>query len=63
VPEFIGTLGVAAYGLIPLAASITIYVTILTYLNIAVSRFLTVDLHQGNYKKVNKTWAKYQSIP
>jgi len=57
VPYFIGTLGVAAYGLIPLATSITGYVTLLTdSLNVAVSRFLTVDLHQRNYEKANKTF-------
>jgi membrane protein EpsK len=48
---------VAAYGLIPLATSFTSYVTILTdSLNIAVSRFLTVDLHQKNYQKANRTF-------
>lgn len=57
VPFFIGTLGVAAYGLIPLATSLTSYVTILTdSLNVAVSRFLTVDLHKGNYGIANKTF-------
>jgi O-antigen/teichoic acid export membrane protein len=57
VPYFIGTLGVAAYGLIPLATSLTSYVTILTdSLNTAVSRFLTVDLHRGDYEKVNRTF-------
>jgi O-antigen/teichoic acid export membrane protein len=57
VPYFIGTLGVAAYGLIPLATSFTSYVTILTdSLNIAVSRFLTVDIHQKNFEKANRTF-------
>ncbi len=57
VPYFIGTLGVAAYGLIPLATSLTSYVTILTdALNVAVSRFLTVDLHRQDYKKANQTF-------
>ena len=57
VPYFIGTLGIAAYGLIPLATSLTSYVTILTdSLNVAVSRFLTVDLHRGDYGKANKTF-------
>jgi membrane protein EpsK len=45
VPYFIDTLGVAAYGLIPLATSITGYVAIVVQsLNTAVFRFLTVDL-------------------
>ncbi len=57
VPYFIGTLGIAAYGLIPLATSLTSYVTILTdSLNVAVSRFLTVDLHRQDYKKANQTF-------
>jgi O-antigen/teichoic acid export membrane protein len=57
VPYFIGTLGIAAYGLIPLATSLTSYVTILTdSLNVAVSRFLTVDLQRQDYKKANKTF-------
>ena len=57
VPYFIGTLGIAAYGLIPLATSLTSYVTILTdSLNIAVSRFLTVDLQRQDYEKANKTF-------
>ena len=57
VPYFISTLGVAAYGLIPLATSFTSYVTILTdSLNIAVSRFLTVDIHQKNFEKANRTF-------
>ena len=57
VPYFINTLGVAAYGLIPLATSLTAYLTILTdSLNVAVSRFLTVDLHRQDYKKANRTF-------
>lgn len=50
VPYFINTLGVAAYGLIPLATSITGYVAIVVQsLNTSVSRFLTVDLQRGDY--------------
>lgn len=57
IPYFIGTLGVAVYGLIPLATSLTSYVTILTEsLNVAVARFLTVDLHKDDYRSVNKTF-------
>jgi membrane protein EpsK len=56
-PYFIGTLGTAAYGLIPLATSLTNYVTILTdSLNIAVSRYLTVDIQQQDYQTANKTF-------
>ena len=57
VPYFIDTLGIAAYGLIPLATSFTSYVTILTdSLNVAVSRYLIFDLHQQDYKKANRTF-------
>lgn len=57
VPYFISTLGVAAYGLIPLATSITGYVAIVVQsLNTSVSRYLTVDLQQEDYDKANKTF-------
>lgn len=57
VPYFIDTLGVAAYGLIPLATSITGYVAIVVQsLNISVSRFLTVDLQRDDYVAANKTF-------
>ncbi|MHC1626918.1 MAG: oligosaccharide flippase family protein [Methanoculleaceae archaeon] len=57
VPYFINTLGVAAYGLIPLATSITGYVAIVVQsLNTAVTRFLTVDLQRGDYAAANKTF-------
>jgi len=57
VPYFISTLGVAAYGIIPLATSITGYVAIVVQsLNTAVSRFLTVDLQRGDYTAANKTF-------
>jgi O-antigen/teichoic acid export membrane protein len=50
VPYFASTLGVAAYGLIPLATSITGYVALVVQsLNTAVTRFLTVDLQRGDY--------------
>ncbi|WP_214041490.1 oligosaccharide flippase family protein [Methanoculleus sp.] len=57
VPYFINTLGVAAYGLIPLATSITGYVAIVVQsLNTSVSRFLTVDLQREDYAAANKTF-------
>jgi membrane protein EpsK len=57
VPYFLSTLGIAAYGLIPLATSITGYVTIvIDSLNTSVSRFLTVDLHHEDYKAANRTF-------
>jgi O-antigen/teichoic acid export membrane protein len=57
VPYFVSTLGVAAYGIIPLATSITGYVAIVVQsLNTAISRFLTVDLQSGEYGEANKTF-------
>jgi O-antigen/teichoic acid export membrane protein len=57
VPYFVSTLGVAAYGIIPLATSITGYVGIIVQsLNSAVSRFLTVDLQRGDLSAANKTF-------
>lgn len=57
VPYFISSLGVAAYGLIPLATSITGYVAIVVQsLNTAVSRFLTVDLQREDYATANRTF-------
>jgi len=57
VPYFIDTLGVAAYGLIPLATSITGYVAIVVQsLNTSVSRFLTVDLQREDYAAANRTF-------
>ncbi|KAF1079002.1 oligosaccharide flippase family protein [Methanogenium sp. MK-MG] len=57
VPYFIDTLGVAAYGLIPLATSVTGYVAIFIHsLNTSVSRFLTVDLRREDYEAANRTF-------
>jgi len=57
VPYFINTLGVAAYGIIPLATSITGYVAIVVQsLNTAVSRFLTIDLQRRDYVAANRTF-------
>jgi len=57
VPYFVSTLGVAAYGIIPLATSITGYVAIVVQsLNMSVSRHLTVYLQQENYAAANRTF-------
>jgi membrane protein EpsK len=57
VPYFVSNLGVAAYGLIPLATSVTGYVAIIVQsLNTAVSRFLTVDLQKEDYAAANRTF-------
>lgn len=57
VPYFVSKLGVAAYGLIPLATSITGYVAIVVQsLNSAVTRYLTVDLQREDYDAANRTF-------
>lgn len=57
VPYFLGTLGTAAYGLIPLATSITSYITlVIDSLNTSISRFLTIDLQRANVKRANETF-------
>ena len=57
VPYFVSNLGVAAYGLIPLAASITGYAAIVIQsLNTSISRFLTIDLQREDYAAANRTF-------
>lgn len=57
VPYFIRNLGVAAYGLIPLATSLTQYVALFTMaLGGGTSRFLTIDLQQGDLERANRTF-------
>jgi len=57
VPYFISTLGIAAYGLIPLTSSVTGYVAIVIQsMNSTVSRFLTIDLQKYDYVAANRTF-------
>nr|WP_319540115.1 oligosaccharide flippase family protein [uncultured Methanospirillum sp.] len=57
VPYFVDTLGIAAYGLIPLATSITCYVTlVIDSLNSSISRFLTIDLQRSDIIRANITF-------
>jgi O-antigen/teichoic acid export membrane protein len=57
VPYFIDNLGVASYALIPLATSLTNYVSIVTQsLNASVFRYLTIDLKKQDYNKANITF-------
>lgn len=57
VPYFISTLGIAAYGLIPLATSLIGYVGLLTNsLNSAVSRHLTIDMQNPETAVANRTF-------
>lgn len=56
-PYLIGHLGIAAFGMIPLANSLVSYLSVLTSaLNSAVSRFLAIDLERGDHSAANKTF-------
>jgi membrane protein EpsK len=56
-PYLIGYLGIAAFGIIPLVNSVTSYMAVLTTaLNSSVSRFLAIDLGQGDRIAANKTF-------
>lgn len=57
VPYLIKHVGVAAYGLVPLAISITEYMSLLTVsINGAVSRYLTIDLQKKDTATANQTF-------
>ena len=57
IPYFVDTLGYAAYGLIPLATSITSYVTmVIDAVNIPVSRYLSIALQKGDKEQSNITY-------
>lgn len=54
-PYLVRHLGVAAYGVIPLATTISTYLTVLTLaLNASVGRFVTVALERGDYDEANR---------
>jgi len=56
-PYLIGYLGIAAFGMIALVNAITSYMAVFTTaLNSAVSRFLAIDLKQGDGIAANKTF-------
>jgi O-antigen/teichoic acid export membrane protein len=57
VPYFISTLGIAAYGLIPLTGAVMGYVSLVVQsLNTTVSRFLTIDIQKADYTAANRTF-------
>lgn len=57
VPFFLDSLGESAYGLVPLATSLTSYVTLfIDGVNESISRYLTIDLQQGRLKKALITY-------
>ena len=56
-PYLIRHLGVAVYGLVPLANSLTSYLSLITLsLNGAAGRFLTIDLEKGDDISANRTF-------
>jgi len=56
-PYLIRHLGVATYGLVPLANSLTSYLSLITLsLNGAAGRFLTIDLERGDHVAANRTF-------
>lgn len=56
-PYLVGNLGVALYGLVPLADSVTRYMGVLTQsFNGAISRFLTIDLTRKDFSAANRTF-------
>ena len=57
VPFFLETLGESAYGLVPLATSLSSYVTLfIDVANEAISRYLTIDLQRGEREKAAATF-------
>ena len=57
VPFFLDTLGPVAYAIIPLATTLTSYVTILlTSINSSISRYLTLDLQRADANAANITF-------
>ncbi len=56
-PFFLDTLGEVAYGIIPLATSVTSYVTlVVSSLNSSVSRYLMIDLRRGDFRAARTTF-------
>lgn len=57
VPYLIKNLGVATYGIIPIAASVSTYIGVFTQtLNFSFSRYLVLDLQNNDFKKANVTF-------
>jgi membrane protein EpsK len=57
IPFLVGHLGVAAYGMIPFANSLVMCATIVSAsLELSISRFLAIDLNQGNTARANRTF-------
>ncbi|QRQ99470.1 lipopolysaccharide biosynthesis protein [Dyadobacter sandarakinus] len=56
-PFLVKSLGIGAYGLIPLSTSMVGYAAIVTVaINSSLSRFLALDINNQNFEAANKTW-------
>ena len=63
VPFYLDTLGPVAYALIPLATTVTSYVTlIIDTINTAVARYLTIELQCGKLQTANETYSTSYTI-
>lgn len=57
IPFLIRHLGVAAYGMVPLANSLILYISTITDgLNVAINRYLTIDLNRSDETIANRTF-------
>ncbi|MBQ0819730.1 hypothetical protein KBI52_05785 [Microvirga sp. HBU67558] len=57
IPFLVKHLGMAAYGMIPLANSLVMYASVLSSsLEVSTNRFLAIDLNQGNNDNANRTF-------
>jgi membrane protein EpsK len=63
IPFLIGQLGIAVYGMVPLANSLITYMSTITDgLNVAINRFLSIDLNRNDMKAANRTFNTALSI-
>jgi membrane protein EpsK len=57
IPFLVKHLGMAAYGMIPLANSLVMYASVLSSsLEVSTNRFLAIDLNQGKKESANRTF-------
>lgn len=57
IPYLVAKIGVAAYGLVPLAMVFTSYISVISVsINGAITRFITIDIENGNWVNANKTF-------
>ncbi|MCX5783675.1 MAG: oligosaccharide flippase family protein, partial [Elusimicrobia bacterium] len=57
VPYFIRNMGAEVYGFIPLAVSVTYYISIVTAaINVSLSRYLTIAINQNDTEQANKVF-------